>query len=238
MKKPLIIMMMVAGTSFLAASQAHAQISYSAGDLLINFRDTADINPVSGVDLEFDAGPVSTLAGYSGPTETLVPASVVTGVFGAPSASVPVGLSASADTGTLGAGGNTTLYMTRVDTTPGTAPTTESSQQAQSTQNTTAIDINGIGSFATSSGTSVATDASKVTAATTGSSYQALGEQNNTAAGQAAIDFGTSQNVNTSKGGDIESVNDGSANVYEALWEVPTGSASSTSDHCHPVIRC
>ena len=221
MNKQKSIMIAVAGVTLLAASQVRAQLGYSADDLLLNFRNTAN---VTGNDLEVNAGPISTLAAYQGPTEVLVASSLVEGVYGAPSDSVPVGFSASAGDFTSG-----TLWLSRADTTPGTAPASESSQAALSTQQLVVTDVNNIGTGG-NAGTSDGSGAATVTGATSGNSYQAQGEENTTVAGQAIINFGSHENVAASKGGNIEGIQDGSGAVYEALWDVPVGTSSSTSD--------
>jgi hypothetical protein len=217
------IMIAVTGLSLLAVSQARAQLGYSPGDLLLNFRDTADF---TGNDLEVDAGPITAIEAFQG-TEVLVSSTLVQGVYGAPSASVPIGFSASADDGS--APSDDTLFLSRADTTPGTAPTTQSSQASALTQSLVLTSINQIG-IGGNDGTPNGPGAAIVTGATTGNSYQAQGEQNNSESGQAIIDFGSHENVGSSKGGNIESIQDGSGTVYEALWEVPVGSATTASD--------
>ncbi len=224
MTKQKSILIAVAGASLLAACQANAQsFGYSADDLLLNFRDTASI---SDNDLEINMGPISSVAALTG-TEVVVPASVVTGVYGAPSASVPVGFSAAAAdaSGTTG-----TLWLTRVDTTPGIAPTTVSGQQLFSAQNLVAARIANIGAGA-NAGTILAAGEATVPGATSGDSYQAQGEEGTAVglSGQATINYNGDENVSAaSKGGLIESVQNGGSAVYEALWEVPvTGSADT-----------
>ena len=213
-------MIAVAGVTLLAASQAHAQLGYSSDDLLLNFRDTAN---VTGNDLEVNVGPISAFVAFDG-TEVVASSTLVEDVYGAPSDSVPVGFSASAGDFTSGS-----LWLSRADTTPGTAPTSESSQAALSTQQLVVTDINNIGTGG-NAGTSDGSGAAIVIGATSGNSYQAQGEENNTAAGQAIINFGSHENVAASKGGNIEGIQDGGGAVYEALWEVPVGTASSASD--------
>jgi hypothetical protein len=226
MRKDKLFTAFVAGAVLLtAAFPAAAQITYSGDDLLLNFRDTANVNPVSGTDLEYDLGNVSTfLSGVSaGSTITAVPSSVLTGTLGAPSVSNPIGVSASAGDDT-----SSTLWLSRVDATPGTAPTVISAQQSASEQSLTVTAIDNIGAGATA-GTSAGLNAATLSASTSGNSYQAQGEQNTTGAGQAAINFGSTQNINPSKGGVIESIQNGSAPTYEALWEAPaTGGGSDT----------
>jgi hypothetical protein len=226
MRKNKFIVTFAAGAALLAvALPGRAQITYSGDDLLLNFRDTANVNPVSGLDLEYDLGNVSTFLSSVSPgsTVTAVSSSVVTGALGTPSVSNPIGFSASAGDDT-----SSTLWLSSVDTTPGTAPTIVSAQQSASTQSLTVTAIDNIGAGA-GAGTSAGANAATVSASTSGNSYQAQGEENTTGAGQAVINFGSSQNVNPSKGGVIESIQNGSGSTVEALWEVPpTGSGSDT----------
>jgi hypothetical protein len=202
-----------------AGFQVAAQISYNGDDLLVNFRDTAD---VTGLDLEVDLGPISTLQAFQG-TEMLVSSNLVEGVYGAPNESTPIGMSATAGDDTSG-----TLWLSRVDSTPGTPPSAVSGQQAQSEQFLTGAAIDNIGADATA-GAPDGSGAATVTGATSGFSYQAQGEENTSTLGQTAINFGSTQNINASKGGAIEIVQSGAGAVYAALWEVPpTGSGSDT----------
>jgi PEP-CTERM motif len=221
--KSTLVAVVVAGASLLASSQVRAQsFTYSADDLVLNFRNTAS---VTANDLEVDLGSISSFTSFSG-TETLVPASLITSVYGAPSASVPIGFSADAAdaSGTTG-----TLWLTRADTTPGIAPTTPSGQQVFSAQNLVAARIANIGAGA-SAGTILASQEATVPGSTSGNSYQAQGEQSAAAgaSGQGTINFGGDENIAASKGGNIESIQTGSGPVYEALWEVPvTGTADT-----------
>src|ERR1700742_3364525 len=96
-----------------AAAQAQS-FTYSADDLLLNFRNTASI---TAVDLEVNLGQISDLASFQG-TKVVVPASLIQSVYGgSPNASMPIGFSAAAAdaTGTTG-----TIWLTRADSTPGT----------------------------------------------------------------------------------------------------------------------
>jgi len=213
------------GMSLLATSQARAQsFGYSADDLLLNFRNTASI---SANDLEVNLGPISTLSSFpSGSTEIVVSASLVQGVFGAPSDSVPIGLSAAAAdaSGTTG-----TLWLTRADSTPGAVPTTVSGQQVFSAQNLVAARVANIGTGA-NGGTILAQGEATVPGGTSGDNYQAQGEQSTAAgaSGQGTINYGGDENIAASKGGDIEGIENGSGAVYEALWEVPVTGSSDT----------
>jgi hypothetical protein len=213
-------MIAVAGAAFLAASQANAQITYNGDDLLLNFRNTAN---VTGNDLEVDAGQISAFTALTS-TKVVVSSSLFQSVYGgAPSVSLPVGFSAAAGDDT-----SSTVWMTRADTTPGTAPSTPPSQGASLTQNEVVTAIDNIGAGA-AAGTAQGAKAATVTGATTGNSYQAQAEQNNTGTGQGIINFGSHENVAANKGGNIESIQTAAGPVYEALWEVPvSGTGSDT----------
>jgi hypothetical protein len=208
------ILIAVAGASLLAAPLARSQsFGYSADDLLLNFRNTAS---TTADDLEVNLGPISVIAAFQG-TEVVVPSSVVQSVYGPPNTSVPIGLSAAAAdaSGTTG-----TLWLTRADSTPGSVPTPVSAQQLYSVQNLAAARIANIGEGA-NGGTILAQGQSIVTGSTSGFNYQAQAEQSTSEQGQSVINYGGDENVAQSKGGNIESVQDGSAPIYEALWEVP-----------------
>ena len=217
------IMAAAAGVSLLVVSQARAQsFGYSADDLILNFRNTAS---VTANDLEVNLGPISTYSTFQG-TEIVAPASLVQSVYGAPSASVPIGLSATAAdaSGTTG-----TLWLTRADSTPGSTPAFVSAQQVFSAQNLVAARIANIGTGA-DGGTILASGEATVPGSTGGNSYQAQGEQSTAAgaSGQGTINFGGDENIAASKGGNIESFQNGSGPVYEALWEVPAAGTSDT----------
>jgi hypothetical protein len=187
MKNQKSIMIAAAAVSVFGVSQARAQsFSYSADDLVLNFRNTASI---TANDLEINLGPISSFTSFSG-TETVVPASVITSTYGSPSAALPIGMSGDAAdaSGTTG-----TLWVTRADSTPGVAPTV-------------------------------------VPGSTSGNSYQAQGELSSFVggAGQGTINFGGDLNIAASKGGNIESIQTGSAPVYEALWQMPVSGTADT----------
>jgi hypothetical protein len=222
MNKKQSIMLAMTAALLASGSQAHAQLNYSADDLLLNFRDT---DTISGNDLEVNLGLISTFAAFQG-TEIVAPAGLVTGAFGAPSASVPIGLSAFAADAP---GATGTLWLTRVDLTPGLTPSPVSAQQEFSVQNLVAARINNIG-LGGNGGTADGSGAALVAGGTSGNSYQAQGEQSTAvgASGQMTINFGGDENIAASKGGPIESIQNGSAPVYESLWEMPvTGTADT-----------
>jgi hypothetical protein len=215
------IIIAVAGAALLGSPQARAQsFGYSADDLLLNFRNTSSI---TANDLEVNLGPISDLAAFQG-TKVVVPASVVQNVYGTPSASTPVGLSAAAADapGTTG-----TLWLTRAGAAPGSAPATVSAQQVFDAQNLVAARINNIG-LAANAGTVLAQGEATVPGGTSGDSYQAQAEQSSAEEAQSIINFAGDENIADSKGGNIESVQTGAVPIYEALWEVPVSGTPDT----------
>jgi Ca2+-binding RTX toxin-like protein len=215
--------MALAGASLLAVSHARAQsFDYSADDLLLNFRDTAS---TTENDLEVNMGSITGVEALASP-EVVASATLVQSVYGVPSGSDPIGFSAAAAdaSGTTG-----TIWLTRADTTPGTAPAAGSAQQFFSAQNLVAARIANIGTGA-DGGTILASGEATVPGSTTGNSYQAQGEESTVSggAGQGTINYGGDENTAASKGGNIESIQDGSGTVYEALWEVPVSGTADT----------
>ncbi len=186
----------------------------------MNFRNTAS---TTANDLEVNLGPISALAALNA-TEIVATASLVQGVYGAPSPSVPIGFSAAAAdaSGTTG-----TLWLTRGDSTPGAAPDVAPAQQVFSAQNLVAARIANIGTGA-NAGTILAQGEAIVTGGTSGDSYQAQGEQSTAVAGQSIINYAGDESIAASKGGNIESIQDGTGPVYEALWEVPKSGTPDT----------
>jgi hypothetical protein len=227
MTKQNTFMLAVAGAALVAASQARAQ-SYAAQDILLNFRNP---NAITGNNLEVNLGPVQNLA-----SGVVAPAALVTGVFGpigTGAGDVSVGFSAAAATasGTTGE-----LWLTRQDTAadaganqPPSDLYTAPGQSPFSTQNPIAVKIGDIG-LGYNGGTPVAGygNATTVVGATSGNSYQAQAEQNG-GSGTATINY-ASESLSLSKGGNIESIQDGSANVYEALWDIPVTGTAPTYD--------
>jgi len=213
-------MLAMTGAALVLASQAQAAnptTTYSADDLLLNFRNPANI---TGNDLEVDLGPVSSLT--SGVVAT---SALVEGVYGTISTGNTVGMSATAAaaSGTTGE-----LWMTRTDDAADAAlnkaPSTyiAPGQANFTTQNPIAVKIGNIGT-GYNGGTAVSGFANAATvpgvASTSSFSYQGQAEQN-TGTGTATINF-ASENIAASKGGVIESAQNGSGNVYEALWDIP-----------------
>jgi hypothetical protein len=219
-----------------------AQVSYNAGDLLLNFRDISQTPPVasslSGSDLVVDLGPVGTITSTPG-TEVVASASLVTGVFGTPSAGNQIGLSAAAETGY--ANSTTTLFLTRGQT--GTTAPTEASQARQQSSEANlepvAQVIDNIGGGAglpaatalSASGTpSPFFNGAAKLAAANAFSYQQQGQSSTTASGQGSITYGNNISLNANNGGATEYVQSGSGDVYEALWEVPASDTVGGSD--------
>jgi hypothetical protein len=153
-----------------------------------------------------------------------VPSALIQSVYGSPSESLPIGFSAAAaDTsGTTG-----TIWLTRADSTPGTQPAVASAQQLFSAQNLVAARIANIGTGA-NAGTVIVPGESTVPGATTGDSYQAQAEQSSAQESQSIVNFAGDENITASKGSNIESVQDGSGTVYEALWKVPVAGTPDT----------
>ena len=215
-------MLIAAGGALLVASAtAQAQsFTYAADDLLLNFRNTASI---TAADLEVNLGQISALASFQG-TKVVVPASLIQSVYGTPNVSMPIGFSATAAdaSGTTG-----TIWLTRADSTPGTQPTVASGQQVFSAQNLVAARIANIGAGAIA-GTVLGPGESTVPGSTTGDSYQAQAEQSSAQEAQSIVNFAGGENIAASKGSNIESVQDGSGTVYEALWKVPVAGTPDT----------
>ncbi len=222
MTKQKSILTAVTGASLLVVSLARAQsFAYSADELLLNFRNTASI---TAADLEVNMGPISAVAALKS-TEIVVAASLVQTVYGGvPSLSLPIGFSAAAAdaSGTTG-----TLWLTRADSTPGTAPTIVSAQQVFSAQNLVAARIANIGTGA-NAGTILAQGEATVPGATSGDSYQAQAEQSSAQEAQSIINFAGDENIGPTKGSNIETIQNGNGAVYAALWEVPVTGTPET----------
>jgi hypothetical protein len=223
MTKQKSIVVAVAGATLFAGSLARAQsFGYSADDLVVNFRNTASI---TASDLEVNLGPVSAIAALQS-TKIVVPASLVQSVYGgSPSASTPIGFSATAAdaSGTTG-----TIWLTRADPTPGTDPTNYySAQQVFSAQNLVAARIANIGAGA-DAGTILAQGQATVPGGTTGDSYQAQAEESSAQEAQSIINFAGDENIGPTKGSTIETIQNGGGAVYAALWEVPVAGTPDT----------
>jgi hypothetical protein len=244
MTKKRLIMLPMCGAALVAASQAQAQNTFNNEDLLLNFRNyTTQTDPNVTVDLGNVNTFVSTVAALPGGTAVLDSGSGITptvaaglptafsysgltGALGAPSTGNVIGFSAAAADGT----GSGLLYLTRTQTSASlTPPTHISAQQSLTAQANTALAINNIGSLTTGSPAATLTG-SGVNAVSypsaNANSYQSQGQDSGN---PSEIDFGGSQSTASGAGGVIESQVNGSANVYEALWEVPVkGTGSDT----------
>ncbi|HEY3856415.1 MAG TPA: hypothetical protein VGO67_18680 [Verrucomicrobiae bacterium] len=221
MTKQQSLLIAAGGALLVASTAARAQsFTYAADDLLLNFRNAASI---TAADLEVNLGQVSDLTSFQG-SKVVVPASLIQSVYGSPSVSMPIGFSATAAdaSGTTG-----TIWLTRADSTPGSQPTVASAQQVFSAQNLVAARIANIGTGA-AAGTVIASQQSTVPGATTGNSYQAQAEQSSAQEAQSIVNFAGGENIAASKGSNIESVQDGSGTVYEALWKVPVAGTPDT----------
>jgi hypothetical protein len=223
MNKPKAIMIAVAGASLLVASQAQASNSfgYSADDLVLNFRDTANL---TGNDLEINLGPISVISALTS-EETVVAGGaggLLQTVYSTALSGGTIGFSAdAADTsGTTG-----TIWLTRAES----APNIQGANPLQVPySNATAVNnkINNIGAGA-NGGTIVSQGVAEVVGATSGNSYQAQAEAGTSAANQAKITFGGYISLLPANGGPIESIQTGSGPVYEALWEQPTSDGAN-----------
>jgi hypothetical protein len=161
-------------------------------------------------------------------TEIVAPASLVTGVFGTigtGSGDVSVGFSAAAAdaTGTTGQ-----IWLTRTDNAADAALNQRPSgyaapgQAVFNTQNPIAVKIDDIGKgYNTGTPVSGYNNAATVTGAASTSSFSYQGQaEMNTGTGTGIINY-ASENLVASRGGPIESIQDGTGNVYEALWDIP-----------------
>jgi hypothetical protein len=221
MTKQQSMLIAASGALLVASSTAQAQaFAYAADDLLLNFRNAASI---TASDLEVNLGQISILSSFQG-TKTVVPAALIQSVYGSPNVSTPIGFSAAAAdaSGTTG-----TIWLTRADPTPGSQPAVASAQQVFSAQNLVAARIANIGVGA-NAGTILGFGEATVPGSTTGNSYQAQAEQSSAQEAQSIVNFAGDENITASKGSNIESVQDGSGTVYEALWKVPVSGTPDT----------
>jgi hypothetical protein len=237
MNKKQLSMLVTTGVILAAVSGAQAQNTYNNLDLLLDFRNfSSQSDPNITVDLgEVDTF-VSTVAGLPGGTAVLDTGSGFTATFstgfsyagltsllGAPASGNSIGFSAAAADGT----GSGLLYLTRQDTTPGVAPTHPSGQLPLTSQANTAEAITLIGQE-TTTGTTLPGSGNNAVSYSSGdaNSYQQQGQD---PANPSTIDYGGSQLTTTGQGGKLELQQSGSANIYEALWEVPvSGTGSDT----------
>jgi len=211
-------MLAVAGVAMVAATSTQAQVaSYSDGDILLLFRNTANI---TGTDLEVDLGPASGLAGDNG--TVVVSANTFTSVYSAPSTGQPIGMSAAGSFLSTDE-----LYLTRQQTGT-TEPTHQSDQENAATQTPVANAISAIGNGAVGA-TAGPVVGSALVPGGNANSYQSQAEQNS--GGQSGvINYGGVESTSTLSGGKIESVNNGASTVYEALWDVPASDSANPAE--------
>jgi hypothetical protein len=238
MNKKQSIMLAMTGVLLAAASQAQAQNTYNNEDLLLNFRNySTQTDP----DVTVDLGNVSTFVnavaalpggtavldtgtGFTASFSTGFSYAGLTGLLGTPGTGNEIGFSAAAaDTSGTGL-----LFLTRRQTSAGlTPPSTASEQQGLTAQASTATAIANIGQE-TTIGTTLSGSGNNAVYYSSGdaNSYQSQGQD---PANPNTIDYDGNQSTANGAGGKIELQQSGSADIYEALWEVPT-TESGNSD--------
>ena len=247
MTKQHLTMLAMIGAVLAAVSQAQAQ-TFNNQDLLLDFRSySTQSDPDVTVDLGSVSAFVSTVASLPGGTAVLdtgsgftatsaagLPSgfswSGLTSAVGAPSSTAPVnaiGFSAAAEDNV-----SETLWLTRTQSTGTlTPPTHQSVQQNASQQGLTATAIANIGEeYAGLNSDQTQLSGSGVNAQSYPSgdnySYQTQGQGPGT---PNIITNGATQPTAAPAGGAMESTMNGSATIYEALWEVPvSGTGSDT----------
>jgi hypothetical protein len=227
MTKQTVLLIAVAGVSLLAASHAQAAntFGYATDDLVLNFRNTANIGDN---DLEINMGPISAIAAFTG-TETVIaggPSGLLQTVYPVDLSAGNVGFSADAAdaVGTTGL-----LWLTRAESaanTPGANPV----MVPYSIANPVTGMINTIG-LGANAGTILSQGVAEVTGSTSGNSFQAQAEAGTSANNQAVINFGGELSIADSKGGLIESISDGTDPVYEGLWKQPTSTSGGSDSY-------
>jgi len=211
-------MVVLTGAALVAASQVQAALSYSDGDLLLNFRDITSSTPPN---LTVDEGNINTFLSSvsAGTTTELVSSTTLTGALTGAGAGDQIGFSAGAGTTTAISGAEAdTLWLTRVI--PAGQLTgsglTASAKQLASTQGNTDTILYNIGQGMIG-GTAVGglTDAATVS----GGNANSYASQ---AVNAGTMNYNTAQSTTAGAGGALEGVQTASsgADVYEALWEV------------------
>jgi hypothetical protein len=231
MNKKQTLMLAMAGAALVAASPTQAQISpaYSAGDLLLNFRNPS--TTATTPDVTVDLGQISVFSGLTGTTALdttanngytpLFTSSELNTAFGG---SVS-GIGFSAVAATAG-----DLFLTRVQSTT-SAPTTKSASVSGAAFNTFANAVNAIGGGASGANGTVASSldaGNRIVSVTTAQtqSYQSEGTFNS----GNTINYGGAINTVAGAGGLMESAA-GSSPVYSALWEQAPNAASSADTY-------
>lgn len=213
--------MALAGAALVVGSQAQAQQSaYANQDLLLNFRN---INSQTPPNVEIDLGNVNTFLASVAPGTTVnldsgaaspsgLSAAQLLGAVGTPASGNPIGFSANAADST-----SDTLWLTRVITGPDATGTdlTASAKQSASTQSATAQAVALIGA-GYNGGTQAGSGNAATVPAGNGASYYSQ-----TVDGTGTMDYKGAQSPAAGAGGALEGSQNGSGNVYEALWTVP-----------------
>jgi hypothetical protein len=245
MKKKQSLMVAFAGAALLAAPHARAQVSYTDGDLLLNFRESVDS---AGTDATVDLGNVNTFlssvsalsghtavldsgAGYG--TSAYTPqfsgntliTKVGNSVGNSDGTADNIGFSAAAENlGATGVAANTVWLTRQISASQLATGGSISAQQGAAAQNGTALAIQGIGFGAESAAANPGIGAGTAFSGSingalvpdgNANSYHSLAQDPGNA---SLIDYGSYQNP--SHPGTIEATA-GSGTIYEALWEVP-----------------
>jgi hypothetical protein len=243
-------MLAMAGATLVLASQAQAQTTYADQDLLLNFRNyttqtdnnvAVDEGTVANLIAETIAnGTPTTVGSLSGATLALdegaqngytpvFAAADLNSELGTPATGNKIGFSAA---GTIQSAA--TLWLSRIILSPTLDPTSITQSGQAPNQITTANDITSIGLESKNNGTTLGpSSTSQAVYYSSGDpeSYQKIAESGTANQAQKnTINYGGSQLTTSGSGGVIEQQNNGSANIYEALWEVPEGSAGSGGD--------
>jgi hypothetical protein len=228
MNKKQSIMLAVTGVLLAAASQAQAQLNpvYANGDLLLNFRNATpgSTDPNVVVDL----GLATTFAGLTGTTvlntvanngyTPLFSESQLTTTLGAPGSGNPIGFSAAGANGSLGA---YKIFLTTSMSSPTLTPADPGIQQGNTAQTAVRNEINLIGQGASQQSGTPASDLTtlgpRVVAVNNSdaNSYISVAQDPNT---PGEIDYHGNESPNLG----IETLQNGSGDIYEGLWAAPT----------------
>jgi hypothetical protein len=235
MTKKTSILIAMAGAALVAASQAQAQTTaYSQGDLLVNLRNPSsssvpdfvvDLGAASGYNAStpltvLDSSTTALWAGgaISGFTDAQLQTA---GTFGGlPSSGNVIGMSAAADTKT-GNGGNSIVnywLTTPLSAAPTSTPTSSALELSISTAGTLVTAINNIGA-GFSGGASPASDFTSL-GAHDGTVVQGDTDSYQKNAADTSSLHSGEIDYNALEGQGIESTQNGSAAIYEALWDV------------------
>jgi hypothetical protein len=229
MNKKQTMLAAVAGVAVMAALQTQAQsFSYTDGseDILLNFHSgtagndlVVDINTYNSLGLN-----VNNIANFSG---QVLASSLVTGEYGTPSTGTPVGFSA----GAADSGNTDTMWLTRAQS--GTTQGTASSQPSSIAASYINSDIDAIGDGGANQRSSSPANGAAVVPSTATDSYQSQA-QNGLGSGLSVYGFGGRLGVAGAVGSataSFDSIQNGSGNVYEGLWETPYSGQSESSTY-------